>query len=352
MRNDITSVNDEVEDLQNSVRVLRREISRSRINSIQDRPLILKPSKVSSNSNIASMVRREISRINACGHFGAPYDNFPNHFSNTVINRQSKKKLGDLLRIHMPEAYGSMSWTESRSQSVDLLKASEIVIQEDSRMEDFYVFQQTSGHWAIRLLADAKMRTAKRDSKSSALALASVPFPSTASVPCPTNQIQEHPHSNITPAINDAGRNELPSNGRPENVITPARNDRNELPSNVRPENVIFSERIEENEGRNNIGNESRTIEEMSQDNPIRNRTDDELGPVARTSPSACLSISRACSDTETATNHENNPLSSPLTNATRPVSSWNIRNRRNLGGQKMLRPRTRSQGICRLRRK
>lgn len=90
MRKDITNVNEEMEELRINVRVLRREVARSRTESIQQKPFILKPASISSNSNIASAVRIEITRLNLLNHFGSPYENFAPPHCDSVINRESK----------------------------------------------------------------------------------------------------------------------------------------------------------------------------------------------------------------------------------------------------------------------
>lgn len=84
-------------------------------------------------------------------------------FSSTdaYTNRELKRIMGELLRNNIPDKYGKKTWYQAlRSErSQDCAK----VIEKASLLPEFRVLTQTSNYLAIRLIADAKMRSAQRD---------------------------------------------------------------------------------------------------------------------------------------------------------------------------------------------
>lgn len=165
IRLEIGNLNDDIDNLQYELRSLRREAARSRFNNRREVTGIQKPKEITSSSNISGSLRREIRRLNSLDRDSLLYVNFSNISSDKTLNREAKRKLGVLLKMHLPNVYGKLTWAETMKKDAETITATEKVINEAAKLESFAVFSQTSDYWAIRLLADAKMRTAKRDLK-------------------------------------------------------------------------------------------------------------------------------------------------------------------------------------------
>lgn len=158
LQRDVQEIQTELDDIRQELRILRRNVSRSQSNSGR-LPPIPKPRNVTAASNVVGVLRIQIDLLNENQDFCSRYDQFTSEDS--TINRQLKKMMGTLLKSYIGECYGNLTWYQaSRATHID---SCEEVINAASELEEFRVLAQTADLWAIRLLADAKMRTALRD---------------------------------------------------------------------------------------------------------------------------------------------------------------------------------------------
>lgn len=150
----------QLEEFRQELRYLKRQVSL--LNGRRRGPdPIPKPRNVNAMSNIARCLRQEINRLNQnrIRRNQEIYDQFPG--DDLSINRELKSIIGNLLRSRLPQMYGKYTWYHAcRSQYANVCE--EIILQA-SEMQEFYVLTQTANMWAIRLIADSKMRTALRD---------------------------------------------------------------------------------------------------------------------------------------------------------------------------------------------
>lgn len=111
--------------------------------------------------NVAQVLRDVIEKANAVIPEGQEkYIQFPEGFSDKKLNSDAKDALEILMLQLIGEDYGRLSWkTASRSTHMEQCES---VIRAAAASPDFMVFRQTSFFWAIRELADQKMKSKGR----------------------------------------------------------------------------------------------------------------------------------------------------------------------------------------------
>lgn len=158
VQRELNEMNTQLEDFRQELKYLRRQVSVLTRRASTPDP-IHKPTNFNSMSNIIGCLRREITRLNQDVRLEHTYEQFSR--DDASINRELKSIMGNLLRSKLPSMYGKHSWYyECRSENSQVC---EDIITQASEMRDFFVFSETTNMWAIRLLADSKMRTALPD---------------------------------------------------------------------------------------------------------------------------------------------------------------------------------------------
>lgn len=160
VQKELIEINSQLEEFRHEIRFLKRQLYLVKRSTTAPDP-IRKPKGVNAMSNIAGCLRREIDRLNQNRGNDQAYEQLQHDDSSS--NRELKTVMGNILRSKLPEMYGKHTWYHAcRSKYAS---ACEEVISKACEMREFYVLTQTANMWAIRLIADSKMRTALRDAK-------------------------------------------------------------------------------------------------------------------------------------------------------------------------------------------
>lgn len=125
-------------------------------------PRIPKPTRKDNDSrtiNVAQYLREKITKYNRQSK-GDRYLEFPAHATNRQLNASAKQVIAGLLRKELGASYGLLTWDQV-SHSTMQSKA-EHVISEAAKRTELQVYAQTENHWAIRALAEGKMKSELR----------------------------------------------------------------------------------------------------------------------------------------------------------------------------------------------
>lgn len=266
LQRDIQEIQRELDDMRQELRILRRNVSRSQFKSGR-LPPIPKPRQVTAASNVVGALRRQIDLLNQSQDLGSRYDQFTS--DDAILNRQLKKMIGTLLKSYIGECYGNMTWYQASLATN--IESCEEVINAASELEEFRVLAQTADLWAIRLLADAKMRTALRDkgcrssSQRNEEATSNRALQSNIELPAGSRQTERTESLEINDSIMNAvahhvGQNCIPSNRFEEDAdnvvreepllsrsLIQARSAHNETNINLAEERIINDEDVIEN---------------------------------------------------------------------------------------------------------
>lgn len=209
IQRELSAVYEELDYLRQELRLLKRHLHRLHgVNT--SLPPIAKPKNVNASSNIVGALRKEIELLNTTNEL--QYEQFTS--TDAYANRELKCIMGNLLRAHLPTAYGKQTWYHSLRSGNSA--ACDKIIEQASLLPEYHILTQTSNYWAIRLIADAKMRSAQRDRGQAVV----------------DNEINVHPRISQPPSNHNTAN--------PFKVATPVESERQHLESDQNIRDVVL----------------------------------------------------------------------------------------------------------------